>query len=675
MIVTMVNPPVNTLGRPLRRDLLAALENAEADPTIKAVVVTGRGNFSAGADLAEFDSGEGLAEPTLHLTIAGYLDSMKTPTIAAITGVALGGGLELALACSARIAERDSRLGLPETTLGFMPGAGGTQRLPRAIGIEAALDLIMTGRSVDGSQALSMGLVDAIDSDVIAAAIAMAARLAASASASANANAKPRLRDDAVEEPLAEALVEAARRSAARNPRVNAGVLDALAALSAAVTLPFDKGLAREFELFRSLALQPEARAARYRFLSERAAGRVPTPDESTTPVSRAAVVGAGTMGRGITLALLGAGVVTTIIDTDLERVDSAVAAIAAELERSVSKGRLSGRQRDEQLASLTGVVGLDGAADVDAVIEAVFEDLQVKIDVFAQLDSIARPGTILASNTSSLDLNLIAGATKRPESVVGMHFFSPANIMKLVEVVNGAHTAPATLASTVALAKRMKKIPVVAEVGPGFIGNRIFDQYLRQANSLVLEGLEPSRVDRVLEAWGMAMGPFRVLDVIGNDVPWMARRAAPGAKDPAWAIADAVAERGWFGRKSGIGWYRYAADGSSSPNSEVGSLYSPGRGDRAIDDAEIVERCVLAMVREAADVLEAAIAASSADVDTVMVNGYGFPARHGGPWFFASDLGFDRANRAMVKWARVTSDPFWEPSTFLRSREDRPTP
>ena len=647
VVLTLDGPPVNLLGRPMRRALLREIEVAARQPDVRGIVIAGAPNFSAGADLAEFDSGEGLAEPTLHLTITGALDDLAIPSVAAIAGSALGGGLELALACSARVAHPDARLGLPESTLGFMPGAGGTQRLPRAIGIEPALDLIVTGRAVDAGTALALGLVSEVDDDPVAAAIALARKLAGLAAP------RPRLRDLAIAEPLAEPFVDTARRAASRNPRTSPGVLAALDALRSAVTLPFDKGLAHEFELFERLAASPEARAARYRFQSERNAGRLAS-GVVPSAVDSAAVIGAGTMGRGIALALLGAGIPVVLIDTAEDRVDAAREAVKAELERSVERGRLTAPQRDEQLARFRAEVGIDAASDAGLVIEAVFEDLEVKREVFAHLDAIARDDAILASNTSSLDLDLIAASTGRPERVVGMHFFSPAHVMRLVEVVDGARTSDETLATAVGLVKRLRKVPVVAQVGPGFIGNRIFDQYIRQAQLLLRTGASPERIDRALEAWGMAMGPFRVLDLVGNDVPALARAAA-GSADPAFAIADDLAARGWLGRKSGTGWYSYAGP-APVPNPELQIETT----DPEVDDDELVRRCVYALIREAAAVLDDGIAASGADIDTVLVNGYGFPAQRGGPWFEAERLGWDRVLRTMRGWHEATGDDFW---------------
>jgi 3-hydroxyacyl-CoA dehydrogenase len=657
VVLTLDGPPVNLLGRAMRRALLHELDAVAAQPDVVGIVIAGSPTFSAGADLAEFDSGEGLAEPTLHLTITGALDELRVPSVAAISGAALGGGLELALACSARVAHPDARLGLPESTLGFMPGAGGTQRLPRAIGIEPALDLIVTGRAIDAATALRLGLVSEVADDPVAAAIALCLRLAGSGSP------KPRLRDLAIDEPLAEPFVDTARRAAARNPRTSPGVLAALDALRSAVTRPFDAGLADELALFERLAASPQARAARYRFQSEHSAGRLSSGAAPLT-VGSAAVIGAGTMGRGIALALLGAGIPVVLIDTADDRVEAARIAVHDALERLVERDRITPAQRDERAAAFRAEVGIDSAADAALVIEAVFENLDVKREVFAQLDAIARQDAILASNTSSLDLDAIAAATTHPERVVGMHFFSPADVMRLVEVVDGGRTSDQTLATAVGLVKRLRKVPVVAQVGPGFIGNRIFDQYLRQAQLLLRTGASPERIDRALEAWGMAMGPFRVLDMVGNDVPAMARAAA-GSADSAFAIADELAAKGWLGRKTGTGWYSYTGE-TPVPNTEL----HIEAGDPAVNDDELVQRCVLAMVREAASVLDDGIAASRADIDTVMVTGYGFPADRGGPWFDAEQRGWDRVLRAMRRWHETTGDAFWAVPASLAERD-----
>ncbi|MDQ1659772.1 MAG: 3-hydroxyacyl-CoA dehydrogenase, partial [Cryptosporangiaceae bacterium] len=560
--LTIANPPVNCLSRPVRRALLEALENAEYDPAITAVVLTGdNGTFSAGADLAEFDNGEGLAEPTLHLTIAGFLDEMTTPVVAAIRGVALGGGLELALACHYRIAASDAQLGLPETTLGFMPGAGGTQRLPRAVGIELGSNLILSGRRLDGTEAHAAGLVDGVGDDPHEFAAGVAA-----------VRPLPRLRDRSVDRHTGEPLLAAVAKATSRGPLATPGASFAIEALKAALG-PFDAGLAREFQLFKELADSAEAQAFRYRFLTERRAGRVPGPRPPA--VRSAAVVGGGTMGRGIALALLAAGIRTQVVESDPERLREAIAAITADLDRSAARGRITATEASTRIGRLSGAADLDELREPEIVIEAIFEDLAAKQHLFKDLDRIAGPGTILASNTSSLDLNEIAGATTAPERVVGLHFFSPANVMRLVEIVEGRSTSADVLARAAGLVRQLGKVAVVAQVGDGFIGNRMMDQYVRQAMLLLARGVPPERVDSALEAWGMAMGPLKVLDVVGNDIPWQARRARYGEASggPEWELADEIYERGWLGRKSGRGWYDYEDPRAGSPNSELAAL------------------------------------------------------------------------------------------------------
>ena len=659
-VVVMDHPPVNCLDRPLRTDLLAALEEVEHDPAVTAAVLGGAGRaFSAGADLGEFDRGEALLEPSLHLTITGALDAMRTPVVAAIHGVALGGGLELALACHYRVAGPDAELGLPEITLGFIPGAGATQRLPRAVGFEAALNLILSGRSVNGVVARELGLVDEVcDGDVVAA----AARFADDVR-----NRPPRrLRDIAVTAPVREGLIAFARRAAGRNPAAAPGTGYALDAL-AATALPFDEGLATELRLFQTLSGSEAARASRYRFVAERRAGRVVSTGSRVPDVATAAVIGGGNMGRGITLALLAAGISVVVVETAPERADATAAAVFAELDRAVSRGRLEPAARDAQAGRLRCEVGLHQLGAADLVIEAVFEDLAVKRAVFAEMDRSAKPGAVLASNTSSLDLNAIATATSRPADVVGLHFFSPANVMRLVEIVQGVATSPDTLARAARVVRRLNKIGVVSGVGDGFIGNRIMDQYLRQAMALLKRGVTPDQVDAALESWGMAMGPFRVLDLVGNDIPWQARQARDSA-EPEWQLADQLAERGWLGRKSGTGWYSYA-QATPQLDPRVGKLVADWSGVpnglAAVTAGEIVERCVYALVNEAAAVMQDGIARRGSDVDVVFLNGYGFPAQRGGPLFYADQVGLDRVVRAMRRFC-------WEPAALLSEYADR---
>jgi 3-hydroxyacyl-CoA dehydrogenase len=477
-----------------------------------------------------------------------------------------------------------------------------------------------------------------------------------------------RLRDIEVTAPAREGLIAFARRAAARDRAALPGTAYALDAL-AATALPFDDGLATELRLFETLSRSPVARAFRYRFLAERRAGRV-QPSTRLADVTSAAVIGGGTMGRGIALALLAGGLAVTVVETARERADAATAAVRAELDRAVTKGRLDPHVRDAQVSRLRGDVGLEQLGDADLVIEAVFEDLAVKQAVFAEADRYAKPGALLASNTSSLDLDAIASATRRPADVVGLHFFSPAHVMRLVEIVEGAATSPDTLARAARLTRRLSKIGVVARVGDGFIGNRLMDQYVRQAMALLQRGVTPDRVDAALEAWGMAMGPFRALDLVGNDIPWQARRAR-GAAGPEWHLADQLAERGWLGRKSGSGWYSYAPP-TPTLDPRVGDLVAGWsgvpNGRAAISDDEIVERCIYALVNEAAAVMQDGIAVRASDIDVVFLNGYGFPGARGGPLFYADQLGLDQVLRAMRRF----EGDFWSPAPLLTEYADR---
>ncbi len=660
-IITIDNPPVNCLDRATRQALLSALEESERRPVITAVVVTGVRNFSAGADLSEFDNGEGLAEPTLHLAITGYLDRMSKPVVAALEGAALGGGLELALACHARVAAAETTLGLPETTLGLMPGAGGTQRLPRAIGLERATSLILSGRTIGAVEALEIGLISAVaDGDHLDLAILTARRLA-------SGNILPRLRDVTIDEPLAEGYLAFVRRAVEKQPKATIGQRNAIAALVAAVTLPFDRGLAAELQLFEGLLSSDDARAARYRFLAERRAGRIagaPRPAVVTTT----GIVGGGTMGRGIALAFLAAGLPVRLIETTQDRADAARSGIESELERASARNRISADERAAQQSRLTVSIDLSELRDVDMVVEAVFEDLTAKREVFRALDAVTRPDAILATNTSSLDVDAIGEATSRPTRVVGLHFFSPANVMPLVEVVDGRNTSDATLATAVKTVARLGKTPVVAQVGDGFIGNRIMDQYVRQAMHLLRLGLTPQEIDTALEQWGMAMGPFRVLDLVGNDIPWQARKARGGRSEPEWAIADRLCELGWFGQKSGRGWYDYPTVGRAEVNTELATLLASDTDRRTSLSAEdIVDRCVLAMVNEASAVVREGIAARPSDVDIVMVKGYGFPASRGGPLYFADRIGVDRVLEQLRRLEAIEpKDSFWKPDPLI---------
>jgi 3-hydroxyacyl-CoA dehydrogenase len=668
--LTMRHGRLNTLVRPLRTELLDALDRAEHDESVRAVVLRGDGVFSAGAELTEFDSGQGLAEPSLHATIADFLDEMSTPVVAAIEGMALGGGLELALACHYRVATPDATLGLPEVTFGFLPGAGGTQRLPRALGVTTGLDLMLQGTSVRAADVEGTALVAALlGEDPLADAVAFAAGVAG--------DPVPRLRDVALRDDDAEAFLSLAARSV-RGDEPRAAIVAAVAAGLDDV----DQGFAQEQRLFRELADTEGASARRHLFLAERAARRRPKRDGAGAadavkpPAVRVGVVGGGTMGRGIALAHALAGLQVVVVETDAERRDAAERAIAADAERTARSSRKPGRRpvaADELVARIACTTELADLRDADLVIEAVPEIMALKRDVFTRLDALLPSGAVLATNTSSLDVDEIAATTSRPEDVVGLHFFSPAHVMRLLEIVRGSRTSPATLAFALSHAEALAKVPVVSGVAPGFIGNRIQEASSREVGLMLLEGATPSQIDGALERWGMRMGPLRVLDLVGNDVPMLTRRATGTADALEWAPAAALVERGRLGVKTGRGWYRYD-DGSAQHDTEVIEMVADlaraaGVAPREHTDREIVERAVLSMVGEGAAVLDEGVAARAGDIDVVFAHGYGFPSGRGGPMHFADTLGLRNVVRIMDRYARRAGGDHWAPHPLITQR------
>ena len=671
-VVTFESPPINGLGHALRSAILAGLSRASADEAIGAVVLVGGGRaFSGGADIRELGTAEASAEPTLD-TVIRAVEASRKPVVAAVHGVAMGGGLELALACHYRLAVPGALIALPEVKLGLLPGAGGTQRLPRAVGLETALDMILSGAPVPSEQLRGTALLDRlVEGELLAGALAFAGEVA-------DVRPLPLLRDLPVRHPRAEALLQSARARVASSARHLPAPAACVEAVAAAVSLPFEDGLQVERRLFTELLGSGESRALRYAFLAERAASKIPdVPDDTPTrPVRTAAVVGAGTMGGGIAMTFAGAGIPVTLVETRQEALDRGLATIRGNYQASLEKGKITAPQLEQRMALIRPTLSLRDAADADIVVEAVFEDMPVKKEVFGALDALAKPGAILATNTSTLDVNEIARATRRPQDVVGTHFFSPANVMKLLEIVRGAATARDVLATVMALSRRLKKTGVVAGVCDGFIGNRMLEQYLRQAYLLLDEGGLPEQVDRALERWGMAMGPFRMLDLAGNDVTWYIRKRRY-AERPGLArsrVADRICELGRFGQKTGAGWYRYERGRRDAiPDPAVEALILDhgreiGLARRPIADDEIVERCVLALVNEGARLLEEGIALRASDVDVVYLAGYGFPAWRGGPMFHAGTVGLRDVVAAMRRFAADPhADPeFWEPAPLL---------
>lgn len=670
-VIAFSNPPVNGLSHAVRSDLRAALARALADPAIRGVVLTGAGGlFSGGADIREFNTPAMFAEPMLRQLIE-QIDASDKPVVAAISGTCLGGGFELALAAHHRVAAGDAPLGLPEVKLGLLPGAGGTQRLPRLVGLDRALELIVSGEPVSATRFTGTALLDRVtDSDPLAAAIELAERSARSGVP------LTRTRDLVLQEDDVPARCEAARdRLKARGPVLPAP-LRAINAIAAAAG-PFDQGLALERATFLELMESPESKALRHAFFAERAAGKVTGVDlGAQRPIEAAAIVGGGTMGSGIAVCFLNAGLPVTLLEADQAALDRAVARIGAVYQAQVTKGKLSDAERSKRLMHLRPTLDWDDLRAADIAVEAVFESMEAKREVFTALDRVLKPGAILATNTSTLDVNRIAGFTTRPGDVLGMHFFSPANVMRLLEVVRGSATTPEVLATVLQLGRTLRKVPVVSGVADGFIGNRMLEQYVRQANYLVEEGASPAQVDRAIERFGMAMGPFAVGDLVGNDVSWAIRQRRR-AERPGYrfsTLPDRLCKLGRFGQKTGAGWYDYA-EGSRNPMASqvVADLVSAHRQElgivpREIGDDEIVDRLVYALVNEGARICEEGIAEKRSDIDVVYLTGYGFPAWRGGPMFYAEQVGFDRVCQRIEEFARLpTGDPFvWQVAPLL---------
>ncbi|HLX30491.1 MAG TPA: 3-hydroxyacyl-CoA dehydrogenase NAD-binding domain-containing protein [Casimicrobiaceae bacterium] len=672
-LIMLDNPPVNGLAYDVRRAIADGVDRASDDAAIDAIVLTGGAErFSGGADIREFDTAKAKAEPTLNATIR-IVEASAKPVVAAIAGICMGGGFELALGCHFRVARRDAQIALPEVSLGLLPGAGGTQRLPRAIGIERALDMIVTGGSCLAERFTDSGLFDAlVDGDIVAEAIAFAQRVV-------DEKRPPlRLRDVRIADPRAESFLQFARAAIEARTRHLPAPRRCVDAVAGAVAKPFDEGLRIERELFLQLMQTPESHALRHAFFAERAAAKYPglAADTPTRPVECVAVIGAGTMGSGIAMNFLSARLPVTLLETSRSALDNGVARIRSNYEASVAKRRFAPAELERALALLHPTLEYSDIGHADLAIEAVFEDMDVKARVFAMLDRTMRPGAILATNTSTLDVDRIAAVTSRPQDVVGTHFFSPAHVMKLLEIVRGARTAPDVLQTLMKLARTIGKTAVVAGVCDGFIGNRMLEQYLRQATFLLDEGAAPSQVDRALEAFGMAMGPFRMGDLAGNDIGWAIRKRRYVEKPHVVYshVGDRLCESGRYGQKTGAGWYRYEPGRRDAiPDLDVDALINAYRAEigmqpRTIADDEIVERCIYALVNEGARLLEEGIAVRASDIDVVYVAGYGFPRHRGGPMFHADTVGLYNVVRSMREFARNAhaDSKFWTPAPRL---------
>ncbi len=661
-LVRIVNPPVNALSAAVRAGLVEAARRATDDPAVVAMVIAAEGRtFIAGADITEF--GKPPVPPILPHAIAA-LEDVPKPVVAAIGGAALGGGLEVALGCHARIAAPAARLGLPEIKLGLIPGAGGTQRLPRLIGAVAALRLMTDGSPIDAAAALALGMIDAIaEGDLLPAAIARARALAASAAA-------PRRSRDATSLGPREAFEAEAAALLGRHAD-NPSVAAAIEAVRACYSVPFEQGMEQERAAFRRLLDDPRSQALRYVFFAERASARVPglPPGTAARPVTQAAVIGAGTMGGGIAMCFANAGIPVTLIETSAEALASGIERVGSTYDISVRRGSLAPEARAARMALITGKAGLDAAADADLVVEAVFEEMALKREVFAALDCIARPGAVLATNTSYLDVNAIAAATGRPQDVLGMHFFSPANVMKLLEVVRGAATSAEALATAVQIGSRLAKVPVVVGVCHGFVGNRMLAARSVQAERLLIEGALPQDVDAAITGFGFRMGPFAMSDLAGLDIGWRIRKAT-GKTAP---VADALCEAGRFGQKTGKGYYLYQpGDRTPRPDPEVARLIEAvsarlGIARRPIAAAEIVERLIYPMINEGARILDEGIAARPGDIDVVWLHGYNWPAWRGGPMHHADSIGLAEVAARLAAFAAQSGDASLAPAPLLQ--------
>ena len=670
-VITLDNPPVNGLGHALRSGISAGVGRAQDDAAVRAIVLIGTANgFSGGADVKEFGTALASAAPSLRALVSELEESSK-PVIAAIGGIAMGGGLELALGCHYRVAAPGARIALPEVKLGLIPGAGGTQRLPRAVGLEVALNMIVSGTTQSAQELATAGLFDRlVDGDLLEGAIAFTREVAA-------LRPLPRLRDLKVRHANAEGFLGFARASVEALAKYYPAPPACVEAVAASLG-DFDDGLAAERALFAKLILSPESAALRHAFFAERAAAKVAgvAVDTPMRKIRTAAVIGAGTMGGGIAMCFANAGIAVTVLDASREALEKGLGVVRRNYESAAAKGKLSAADLEVRCGLVSGTLAAQDLAGADIIIEAVFEDLEVKRRVFAELDAVAKPGAILASNTSTLNIDTLALGTRRPADVLGMHFFSPANVMRLLEIVRGQATSAEVLMSAVALAKKLNKVGVVAGVCEGFIGNRMLRPYMRQAELLLLEGCLPQQLDGALERWGWAMGPCRMGDLAGNDVAGFIRKrqyaAEPGT--PHSQIADRLVELERFGQKSGKGYYLYAPQGREAlPDPEVERIIldiarGTGITRRRIGDDEIVERCVFALINEGARILAEGIAARASDIDVVYLTGYGFPRFRGGPMFYADSVGLSAVVRSLRRFAAdPASDPgSWEPAALL---------
>ena len=670
-VVTVDSPPVNTLTREVRAGLKKSFEALRGDASVKAVVLACAGKtFLSGGDMREFETG--VQEPGYH-EVLRLIEDSAVPVVAALHGTVMGGGLETAIACHYRVAQEGTKLGLPEITLGIIPGAGGTQRMPRLIGLEPALDMMLSGKPLTVADAQKVSLVDtAVAADVTAAAVSYARALVA------EGRGPRRTREMAIAGRDKAGEIIAARRAAAAKTFRNRNSYNVLLdAVQAAVDLPFDEGIKRERELSNQVERAVEGRAFRHLFFSERELRRIPglPADLKSRPIKKVGIVGAGTMGGGISMCFANAGIPVTLVDAKQEALDRGLATIRKNYDRSVTRGSLKPEQMAQRLALIAPSLDYAALGDADLVIEAVFENMALKKEIFAKLDAVARPGAILGTNTSTLDIDEIAAVTKRPQDVIGLHFFSPANVMQLLEIVQCAKTAPDVVMTALDVAKTIRKVGVVAKVCYGFIGNRMMDPYGREAERCVLEGATPEEVDGALEDFGMAMGILAVYDMAGIDIGHLTRveRAHLLPKDPSFYRPTALlTERGWLGQKSGRGYYRYdGAERKRTPDPEAIAMFVEeakrlGVPQRKPSKQEIQERCLYAMINEGALLLEEGIAIRASDIDIVYTSGYGFPRYRGGPMFYADTVGLKVIYDKILEFRKTLDPQYWQPAPLL---------
>jgi len=665
-VLTVDNPPVNALSQHVRKGLHDGIKQATADGGVQAIVIVCAGrSFIAGADITEF--GKPPSEPSLH-AVLDLIEGAPKPVVSAIHGTALGGGLEVTLACHYRVGVKGARFGLPEVKLGLLPGAGGTQRLPRVVGVEKGLQMMVSGDPIGADEALRAGLIDEIvDGDLATAGVAFAEKVLD--------EKRPLRKIRDLTDKIAAArskpeIFAEFRKSVARQTRGFRAPESIVKAVEAAVSLPFDQGIKRERELFVELLNSAESKAQRYFFFAEREAAKIPDvpADTPAKAIKKAAVIGAGTMGGGIAMNFANAGIPVTVVEVAQEALDRGLGIVRKNYEATAARGRLTPADVEKRMGLITGSVDFEAAADADIVIEAVFEEMPIKQEVFARLDAICKADAVLATNTSTLDVDEIASATKRPESVIGTHFFSPANVMRLLENVRGRKSSKTTIATAMAVGRRIGKVPVLVGICYGFVGNRMLHQRGLQAEKLILEGAAPHQVDRVLTDFGFPMGPFAMGDLAGLDVGWRIRKGR-GVKAP---VADRICELGRFGQKTGAGYFKYEkGDRTPIPDLEVEKIIvdvatSLGITRRAISDEEILQRLLYPMVNEGAKILDEKIAIRPSDIDVIWVYGYGWPVYRGGPMFWADSIGLKALRDRLLEFKKQSGDAFWTPAPLL---------